>query len=220
MVLEFGVRNFYSFKEGFKVSLRLGASCPKKISHDKAYTNVLAVKGANASGKTNVLKVLPFIRDFALNSFNLKPDEEVPFSSYFHNDNPTNLYITFLQKDKEYRYEIELTKKKITSEVLFRKEKRETKLIERENNEFIYLSKEFNDLKVMKLRNNASFVSSALQYELDSVNFLKELFNVIFSPNIDIYGRHNRLPDYQVASEYYHNNPDVFNFVKSVFKKI
>jgi len=219
MILEFGARNFYSFKEGFNVSLRLSASCPKKISHNKNYTNVLSVKGANASGKTNVLKVLPYMRDFALNSFSLKPDEKIPFSTYFHNDNATNLFIVFSKNDIEYRYEIELTQDKIISETLFRKEKRETKLIERKKNKLIYCAKEFNDLKVMKLRSNASFISTALQYELNSIKYISELFETITSPNIDIFGRHDRLPDYQLVSKFYYDNPDVFKFIKSVLKK-
>ena len=82
MLLEFGARNFYSFKEGFEVSMRLGDSCPDKISKGKSYANVLAVKGANASGKTNVLKVFWFLSNFVLNSFNQKPDTELDFYSF------------------------------------------------------------------------------------------------------------------------------------------
>jgi len=219
MILEFGARNFYSFKEGFEVSLRLGASCPKKITHGKCHTNVLSVKGANASGKTNVLKVLPFIREFAINSFDIKPEEKIEFSSFFHNEDSTNLFIVFSDNGIEYRYEIELTKDKIISETFFRKDKRETKIIEREENRLIYCAKEFDELKVMKLRDNASLISTALQYELDSINVLSTLFNTILSPNIDVFGRHDRLPDYQIASEYYHNNPEVFDFVKYVLKR-
>jgi AAA15 family ATPase/GTPase len=219
MILEFGGRNFYSFKEGFEVSLRLSASCPKKISHNKKYTNVLALKGANASGKTNVLKVLPFIREVALNSFSLKPEEKIAFGSFFHNDEPTSLYIVFSENNIEYKYEIELTQDKIISEVLFRKEKRETKIIERQENKLVYTSKVFDELKVMKLRDNASLISTALQYELSSINQISLLFKTIFSPNIDMFGRHDRLPNYQLASEYYYKNPEIFNFVKYVLKK-
>lgn len=218
MILEYGAINFYSFKEGLEVSLRLGDSCPEKISHNKNHTNVLAVKGANASGKTNVLKVLPFLKHFALSSFDIKPDEAIAFSSYFHNDNPTDMYIIFVEEGIEYRYEVELTKDKILYEILFRKEKRETKIIERKDNILIYCSKEFDDLKVMKLRDNVSLISSALQYELDSINNISKLFKTITAPNIDVYGRHDRLPDYQMVSKYYYENPDVFKFVKHVLK--
>lgn len=219
MILEYGAKNFYSFKEGFEVSLRLGDSCPEKISHNKNHTNVLAVKGANASGKTNVLKVLPFIREFTLNSFDIKADQEIEFSSSFHNDNLTSIYIIFLNEGIEYKYEVELTKDKVISEVLFRKEKRETKIIERIDNTLVYCAKQFDELKVMKLKNKASFISTAKQYEFHSIDNIAELFKTIFSPNIDLYGRHDRLPDYQVASEYYHMNPGVFKFVKEILKK-
>ena len=91
MVLEFGARNFYSFKEGFSVNLRLDGKCPDDVSHGKDYTNVLAVKGANASGKTNVLKAISFISSFATFSFDQKPTLNIPFSSFFNNDKSTNL---------------------------------------------------------------------------------------------------------------------------------
>ena len=68
--------------------------------------------------------------------------------------------------------------------MLFRKEKRETKIIERQENKLVYTSKVFDELKVMKLRDNASLISTALQYELSSINQISLLFKTIFSPNI------------------------------------
>jgi AAA15 family ATPase/GTPase len=53
-------RIFLSFNEGVEVSFRLNSSCPISISKGKNYTNVLCVKGANGSGKSNILKILDF----------------------------------------------------------------------------------------------------------------------------------------------------------------
>ena len=57
MLLEFGAYNFASFKEGFQVNLR------EKKNSLEAHT-LMGIKGANASGKTNVLKVPSFLSFF------------------------------------------------------------------------------------------------------------------------------------------------------------
>ena len=82
MLLEFGGRNFYSFKDGFQVSLR---------EKGKSVSNLLAIKGANSSGKTNVLKALSFLEYFITSSFALKEDERIPLSSFIKNDEPIRL---------------------------------------------------------------------------------------------------------------------------------
>ncbi len=60
MLLKFGARNFYCFKEGIEISLELGSKCPESISRGKSVSNLLCIKGANGSGKTNALKILSF----------------------------------------------------------------------------------------------------------------------------------------------------------------
>ncbi|CAA6819578.1 MAG: Unknown protein, partial [uncultured Sulfurovum sp.] len=54
MLLEFGAENFCSFKEGFEISFQKSKNSTEDIA------NIIAIKGANASGKTNVIKVLSF----------------------------------------------------------------------------------------------------------------------------------------------------------------
>lgn len=216
MLLEFGANNFYSFKEGFEISLRLNSACPEKISHNKEYTNILAVKGANASGKTNVLKVLSFLSKFATNSFAEKPDENIHAYSYFNNDDAISIFIVFIANKIEYRYELEFTNKRIISEILYKKVQRYTKVLERQGNKLIYLKGKLKDLEIMKLRDNASLISSAKQYELQSVAPIYNFFNSLIVTNVDIFGMHNNLPDYNKVSRYYYENPKTFEFTKNV----
>jgi len=218
MLLEFGAKNFFSFKEGFEVSLRLNASCPEKISRYKNYTNILAVKGANASGKTNVLKLLSFIQYFTIYSFNNKLDDDIDFHSYFNNNEVTEIYIVFSEKDIEYTYELTLRKEEVLSEVLYKKVKRKTKIIQRVNNEIVYTAKEFESLQILKLKSNASFISTAKQYDLDEIDLIYSLFNNIRT-NVHSMGRDDELPNYQIASAFYNENKNVFQFVKSVLQK-
>jgi len=214
MLLEFGARNFYSFKEGFSVNLRLSSGCPDEISKGKKYTNVLSIKGANASGKTNVLKVLSFLSDFIRFSFNATPNANIPFENYFNSSENTNMYIIFLKNGIEYKYEIELNNKQIISEVVYKKN---TLIIERDTKAFTKIAKEYKELDIVKLRDNVSFISMAKQYEVESINLIYELFENI-STNVPQYMK-AKFIDYSLASKFYYENEVLFNFVKDVLIK-
>ena len=99
MLLEYGVRNFFCFKEGATVSFKLPNNCPESISQGKEYTNILCVKGKNGSGKTNLLKGLSFLGDFCANSFSYKPDEEINIENFFRNEKDSEFFIEFKEKN-------------------------------------------------------------------------------------------------------------------------
>ncbi len=214
MLLKFGARNFYSFKEGFEVDLTLN----EKNSKQKV-TNVLAIKGANASGKTNVLKLLSFINFFTRDSFtNFKPDEKILIHSFFSNKEPIDMFIEFLENGIEYRYELSLTQDSVISEELSKKERRWTKIIWRKNDEIDCIA-EFKEIKIMKLRNNTSFLSTAFQYDFQSTRYFNKLLTLII--NVNAFGRHedNTYSNFQLASKYYYKNRDEFEFVKEILKR-
>lgn len=215
MILEFGAKNFYSFREGFEVNLR---SNDKKTP--QTAFNVLAVKGANASGKTNVLKLLQFIQSFVLNSFTeIKPDEEILINSYFNNSEPIEIYIVFLNGGVEYKYELTLTKDEVLSEIFSKKIQRKVKILERKANKVTYAIDEFAECKTIKLRQNVSIISTALQHDIESVKSLEDLFDSI-TTNVNAFGRNEKpLIKYTNATKFYHSNESFFTFVKDVLKK-
>ena len=218
MLLEFGGKNYYSFKEGFEISLRLGATCPSEISQNKEFTNILCVKGANASGKTNALKSLSFLKEFCSNSFNYKPEDEIECEPFFQSKEPIELFLVFSIDGIEYRYELELTKGNVVSERLFKKEKRQTKLILRENDSFSYIHPSFKDFKQIKLRKNASFISTGNQYELKSIVPIYNFFQAIIR-NVYSIGLGKWTSGVNITSKYYNINSRAFSFVKSIIKK-
>ena len=214
MLLEFGAENFCSFKEGFEISFQKSKNSTENI------TNIIAVKGANASGKTNILKALSFLHDFILNSFsNLKPDEDINMSSFFKNKERTLLYIIFLEKNIEYKYEIQLTNKKIISEKIWKKDKRETLVVERDD-ALITTTKEFKELEIINLnRKNASIVSLAKQYGLNELDMIYNFFNNMFS-NVDIIGHNKNLfDDFNGISKLYFDDSNMLSFIIKFLKK-
>jgi len=176
MLLEFGAENFCSFKEGFEISFQKSKNSTEDIA------NIIAVKGANASGKTNVIKTLAFLADFATDSFsNLKPDEDINISSFFRNKKSITLYATFLEKNIEYRYELILTNEKVISESIWKKEKREILIIKRDENS-ITTTKDYSELETINLnRKNASIISIAKQYGIDKIDTIYNLFHKIIT---------------------------------------
>ena len=218
MLLKYGARNFYSFKEGVEISFELPPSCPIEISRGKKVSNLICVKGANGSGKTNALKILSFLEDFCINSFNKKPDDKIFINSFFHNDDPTDIYCKFSISETDYTYELSLTDNEISYESLSRKKSRYINIFERNFNELTHLINEFSDLDDIKLRSNASIISTANQYELKNMQPIYNFFKSINS-NIGLVGRKRISDDYGDISRYYHENSDSFEFAKAIIRK-
>ncbi|HDT1101973.1 AAA family ATPase [Enterobacter asburiae] len=218
MFINFGAKNFFSFKEGFDISFELGNTCPEKISNGKPISNILCVKGANGSGKTNILKAINFISSFISHSFELKPDSYLPFDPYFTSTENSEFYVTFVIDNVIYRYEAELTEKEVKRETLFRKSKREVKVIERINDNVIYAVKEYDELKTIKMRKNVSLFSMAMQYEVNSIYPIHNKFRSIIS-NVSYQGLMAQTHSIEFINEFYYKNDLIFDFAKKIMMK-
>jgi len=209
MLLKYGARNFFCFKEGIEISLELGAKCPKSISRGNSVSNLICIKGANGSGKTNALKILSFLKSFCCDSFNSKPEDEISIDSFFFNDDPIDIFCEFIFNNTQYRYELSLTTKKVISEKLLRKVKRLSPVFVRESNKLVYCIKELSDLNNVKQRTNASLISSAHQYEIRGLFPIYQFFRS-FTVNVASSGRIDFSLDYKEISKYYYDNPGIF----------
>lgn len=218
MIIKYGARNFSSFKEGIEISFELGANCPKKISRGKNIANLLCVKGANASGKTNALKIISFIKNFCANSFFYKPEGLIPVDSFFNNDAPIDLFCDFKIDAIQYRYEVSLKDAGIISETLMRKHQRWINVFSRKENELTNCVTEFNDLKPIKLRSNASIISTAYQYEFKSILSIYNFFNSI-SSNVGWSGRFELPSTNENVTKFYYETQSSFDFAKDIIKK-
>lgn len=218
MLLRYGGRNFYCFKEGVEISFELSSKCPKNISKGKPVASLICVKGANGSGKTNALKLISFIKQFCVNSFDLKPEESLKLKSYFNNPEPIDLYCEFKLGGIEYLYEATLTIDRIISETLSRTIKRAVVIFKREDNKLTKFINEFSDLEKMKLRSNASIISTANQYSIDEIKPIYHFFERI-TTNVNWMGRADFLPDYKMISKYYNDFPTTLDFSVNIIKK-
>ena len=213
MLLGFGGRNFYSFKEDFDVTLE----------HKNEVLSVLGIKGANASGKTNVLKALSFLRSFIATSFiDLNPEEGIPFKTFYDNNESIELYIHFEKDGLEYKYEIEFTEKALIKEVLSRKEFRWTTMLIREKQNITECINELNELKTIILnRTNASIISIAHQYGLEELEIFYQFSKMIVT-NVNIEGKmtnNEHFLGYRDTSEAYFNDKKLLNAVGTLLNE-
>ncbi|KJS25036.1 MAG: hypothetical protein VR76_12840 [Pseudomonas sp. BRH_c35] len=223
MIYSFGAKNFCSFKEGMNISFELNAKVPKNVSQGRKASTVLGIKGANASGKTGVLKALSFISSFASLSFNNADEDPIRIISFFNNEKPSEFYIDFEFQNVRYIYELKATKDEVLREALYKKISRRTLIFERIKNEVTKKTSDLEEIDLIKLRSNASLISTATRYKLNKPN--KDLFNVfiffsLFEGNVystGVLGDAFYSPER--ASKFYNEHPEALSFAKKIISK-
>jgi len=131
MVLEIRIANFFSIKEEIILDLRaanIQSKQAKELSdnifkYDKINVlKSLALYGANASGKSNIIKAIRFCVLMILNSHTHNEDAVfnfIPFKFDGFPKKPSSFFIRFVYNNIEYEYSFELTRTEILKEVLY-----------------------------------------------------------------------------------------------------
>ena len=126
MIVNFNINNFGSIKEQQNLSFEA-----EKTKHLEDFyiskigkyrlLKIALIYGANASGKTTVLKALDFLRELALSPAE-KKTEELNFQPFlFDKETPKEnsvLSIEFIKSETKYFYEVEFCNKAIVKESL------------------------------------------------------------------------------------------------------
>lgn len=223
MIYSFGANNYFSFKDGFQISLEFNSKVPKSISNSRKFSTILGVKGGNASGKTNILKCLRFLSYFISNSFNQPPESGIFLNPFFNSKEQTDIYIDFESNGIRYIYELSATKDVVIREAIYKKISRKTLIVERKNNELKSRTAELKNLDLITLRSNVSLVDTALQYNIKEIGQdltnIKDFFSK-FSGNVSAMGvmEEHFVFDHNQISEYYYQNPIAFEFAKKIIR--
>jgi AAA15 family ATPase/GTPase len=131
MVLEIRLSNFYSIKDEIVLDMRAGGS--KSAKAQKLHANTFtykdeqilksaAIYGANASGKSNIIKAIRFCRDLILSSHSYNENTVFNFTPFkFENypQQPSKFFIRFVAGEVEYEYSFSLTRTEIITEELY-----------------------------------------------------------------------------------------------------
>ncbi|MCD5426113.1 MAG: ATP-binding protein [Methanosarcinaceae archaeon] len=177
MLIEINIENFRSIKE--KTTLSMLAVKDKTFKDNLIDTEVLkndsllksvAIYGANASGKTNVLMAFSLLKELVINSHSYQKGNLLPFTPFKLDSNylikPTIISIAFIKNNIKYNYGVSFDKEKIIDEYLYYYPKNHRKIIfERKNtNEYKFIYD--NDLQKLiadRTLPNILYISKATQ---------------------------------------------------------
>ena len=175
MLLEFSVANFLSFQDKKTLSLIASSISDYKTTNvveteRHKLLNGAIIYGANASGKSNLIRAMSTMSRMIARSFEQTSASKLditPFLLSTKTENkPSHFEIVFLIDDVRYRYGFEVNNSAVLAEWLFEtKKKTEKALFLRENDGIEVLSsfKEAKDLEE-KTRDNALFLNVIDQF--------------------------------------------------------
>lgn len=229
MIKRFGFKNFSSFKEGAEISFEFDGNTPKPVSNGDSVGTVLGIKGANGSGKTNILKALAFLYCFVTKRMKTKKQNEqgkeevnLPVDSFFYSEELSEFYVEFLIKNEIYYYELDVSKKGIKRELFVKEvEGKDSVFLERIDGELLTCIEDYAELKNIKLKEDQSLISIPNDFKFhkemtDLIKLYDEFSLIMFNVGRDGMKTDSDESIADSRATFYKNNPDALEFVKSV----
>ncbi len=227
MLIEFSVTNFLSFKD--KNTFTMLASSDKSLNDN--YVSVgnddilkmTAIYGANASGKTNLFKVLATVSSMIKNSNYVDPNYLLPIVPFKLDEQtakqPSEFEIKFIVNDTRYLYGFKADCKKIYEEYLtYYPNGRPVKIFSREKVSKYDFNRSdekiLNDIK-SKNSDNKFFIATATSWNYektkDAYNFITEKIGVVLS--------NDQLHDYSYNQYYNDKDNNLEKFALNFLRK-
>ena len=204
MLAEFRVGNYRSFKDEQVLSLVASVDESKGAnSFEIAGHNILktaVVYGANASGKSNLIKAMACMNTIVCNSAGYMPSEKIPVVPFLFDEKtkvePSTFEATFFMEGIRYQYGFSATKEKIYNEWLLAWPKgKEQKWFERDHNEvepyFGPSLKGQNKSTWSKVKENSLFLSVAAQWNHEQLSKVYDWLD----------GKFRELPEQSIACQ-------------------
>lgn len=206
MLLEFRVRNFRSFRDEAVFSLAAGSDTALLETHTgatglgkiKRVLNTAALYGANASGKSNLIRALHFMQLMVMTSPQIQPGTESNLMPFRLREDwqsqPTLFEATFILDGRRMQYGFELTKTQIHGEWLLVYEKSKpqvwfSRTLDTETGRYAYTYSDYflGQKKVWEAatRKEVLFLSTAIQLNNEQLRPLYQQFaeNIAIFPD-------------------------------------
>lgn len=180
MLIGFSVGNYKSFKETVTLSMvassiteeekELDENNVFEINHKLNLLKSAAIYGANASGKSNLIAAINFMKWFVLNSSKETQVSEAIDIEAFRlstetEKEPSFFEIVFLLEGKNFRYGFEVNAREVVSEWLFQADDSEEQMLfERDFDNYILDNFPEGQGISDKTRSNALFLSVVAQF--------------------------------------------------------
>ena len=199
MILEFSIANYLSFKD--KVTFSMIANSSKGLDDnyiivsEKKVLKTSAIYGGNASGKSNLFKILMTVVYMLKNSNNIDINGKLPLIPFKFDDDyldkPSEFEIKFVINDIRYVYGFVADVNKIYDEYLyFYPNGRETKIFDRTNvNDYSFPQKDEKNLKEIETKNasNKFFLATATNWNFEKTKPVYEFLtnNIVTCTNLE-----------------------------------
>lgn len=196
MIIEFSITNFLSFKERVTFSMLANNSGGLDNNYikvnDKKILKTSAIYGANASGKSNLFKVLTNVILMLRSSNNADINAKLPITAFKLDeeiDKPSEFEIKFIINDIRYVYGFIANSDKIIEEYLYYYPNgRETKIFDRTDTyNYTYTQKDEKVLREIEVKNapNKFFLATATNWNFEKTkpayNFLTTCIGTCFN---------------------------------------
>ncbi|HFO1055350.1 AAA family ATPase [Campylobacter coli] len=194
MLIEFRVENFLSIQDEQVLSMMASKDNTFFDSHTNGDKKLALLKssviyGANASGKSNIIKALAIMKKIVISSANGQRGDKLPIIPFLlgNEDNKsTKFEIIFIQNDTKYQYGFILNSEKILEEwlLVFGESNRAQKWFERIYNEkeekynYSFGAKFLGSKQLWEnsTRDNALFLSVAIQLNNEQLKPVFDFF--------------------------------------------
>ncbi|MBX2078833.1 ATP-binding protein [Campylobacter peloridis] len=194
MLIEFRVENFLSIQDEQVLSMVASSDNTFLNSHIGNDEKLKLLKssviyGANASGKSNIIKALQAMKTIVISSAKKQRGDKLPITPFLlgnENDKPTKFEIIFIQNGIRYQYGFILTSEKILEEwlLIFGESNRAQKWFERIYNEkeekynYSFGAKFIGSKQLWaeNTRDNALFLSVAIQLNNEQLKPVFDFF--------------------------------------------
>lgn len=226
MILEFSIANFLSFKDKVTFSMLANATNGLDdnyiISNDRRVLKTNAIYGANASGKTNLFKILTIVISMLRSSNIVNINAKLPIVPFKFDkktiNKPSEFEIKFIVDDVRYVYGFIADTNKIHEEYLYYYPNgRETKIFDRTNtNDYSFPQKDEKLLNDIAAKNapNKFFIATATNWNYEKT---KSPYKFL-SADINTFNNLGGLRDLAL-SEYLKNNKELKDFALEFLKK-
>ncbi|TOI95628.1 hypothetical protein CGI49_22510, partial [Vibrio parahaemolyticus] len=225
MLTKLKFSNINSFKEEAELNFEFNGKTPETVKKGRNATNVLCIKGANSSGKTNIFKVLDILCRVCGFGAKFENNERLYVDTYFFNSDPAKISVEFTFNNVDYKYDIELTDKKVVFEKLYYKNDtaRFRVAYERENDVITKASPQFKELNGIVIKPNSSVMALLATTKFaNDVSILENarLFFAYMIINVGNRGHVEIQKNTFEITELYHNDKELFSNVKQVIKLV
>ena len=226
------LQNFHSFKDATTMSFLVNENAPKtshfgSCNEGSRYSRVSSIFGANASGKTNLMRGFCFLQWFISRSFSNSRDGFESFSAFKTiQKKPSSFEVEFYIEEVFYKLSFQIDSERVLSEVLeSRKNKRLITLYSRKyvNNSYTFSGKNINleDSFIENVRPNASVISTVRQYNHPKLTCLRDQWASIYKKirQMSFIEDNSFVSDFHDISKFYSKNEDHFLQTKEFLKK-